>query len=123
MSNVRRNVATSAGLVVLGLVAGIMIAQIGSAAAGTGQQAVNTASRGAPTLDEVVPQGAFVRVVDDTRPALVFIRAEQAVDTSTDSFFGRFFDDSATYEFYAPARRVARPIRGRPGNRRNANRI
>jgi len=91
MSNVRRNLAASAGLVALGLLAGVMIAQIGSASAGTGQQAVN---RGAPALDEVVPQGAFVRVVEDTRPALVYIETEQTVDPANSGFFGRFFDDS-----------------------------
>lgn len=98
MSKIRQRFLTSAGLVVLGLIAGVVITQVGSAVAVTGQQARPVVNTDAPALDEVIPQGAFVRVAEETQPALVYIQTEQMVSASTGlgdvpEFFRRFLDE------------------------------
>ena len=92
MSKKGQRFFTSASLVVLGLIAGAMITQLGSAVAVSGQQARPAVNSGVPDLDEAIPQGAFVRVAEDTRQALVYIVAQQTV--SADDLFSRFFGDA-----------------------------
>jgi len=79
----------SASLVALGLIAGVMITQLGPAVAVAGQQARPAVNSSAPALDEAIPQGAFVRVAKKTQEALVYIVAEQSVSAS-DRFTGFF---------------------------------
>lgn len=98
MGRIRQRFLTSAGLLVLGLIAGIVSTQVGSAVAVTGQRARPVVDNDAPALDELIPQGAFVRVAAETQRALVFIRTEQMVSASARAadvpeFFRRFLDD------------------------------
>jgi len=88
---------TSAGLVALGVIAGILVAHAGSAVAVTPQQARPAALTDAPALDEVIPQGAFVRVAEETQRALVFIQTEQMVsgETIMENFRRFFGEDNA----------------------------
>jgi len=76
--------------VTLGLIAGVMIIQLILAIPVAGQQARPAINSGTPDLDEVIPQGAFVRVAEETQQALVYIMAEHSVDTA-EMFGGRFF--------------------------------
>ncbi len=92
MSKKGQRFFASASLVALGLIAGVMISQLGSAVAVTGQQARPAVNSGAPALDEAIPQGAFVRVAEETRQALVYIVAEQSVPAG--DLFNRFFPDN-----------------------------
>ncbi|MCH7826052.1 MAG: hypothetical protein IH849_14735, partial [Acidobacteria bacterium] len=71
MSKKGQRFFASASLVALGLIAGALITQLGSAVAVTGPQARPAANSGAPALDEAIPQGAFVRVAAQTQQALV----------------------------------------------------
>lgn len=82
----------SAGLVAIGLIAGVMIIQLGSAIAVAGQQARPAVNSSAPRLDEAIPQGAFVRVAEETQRALVYILAEHSV--AAEDIFTRFFPDN-----------------------------
>ncbi len=99
MSKNGQRFLTSAALVVFGLLAGVMVAQIGSAVAGTGQQAQRAANTDAPpALQEAIPQGAFVRVAEQTQQALVYIQTEQTVSRSAllgdvPEFFRRFLEE------------------------------
>ena len=98
MRNKGQRLLTSASLVALGLIVGFMITQLGSAVAGTGQQARPAVLTDAPALDEVIPQGAFVRVAEQTQPALVFIQTEQTVNGTAllgdvPEFFRRFLEE------------------------------
>ena len=98
MSKKGQRFLTSAGLIALGLIGGIMITQLDSAGALTSQQARPTANTDAPALDEVIPQGAFVRVAEQTQPALVFIQTEQTVSgaallSDVPEFFRRFMEE------------------------------
>ena len=95
MSKKGQRFFASASLVVVGLIAGVMITQLGSAVAVTGQQARPAVNSGAPALDEAIPQGAFVRVAEQTQRALVYIVAEQTV---SGDFFDRFFPDNPDSE-------------------------
>jgi serine protease Do len=91
-----RRFLTHAVLVALGLAAGITVAQVGSAVAVPPQRAQTTAMGDLPALDEVIPQGAFVRVAEQTQRALVFIRTEQLVSAATlADEFRRFFGEEA----------------------------
>jgi len=97
VSKTGQRLLTSAGLVVAGLIVGIAITQIGSAVAVTPQQARPVANTDAPALDEAIPQGAFVRVAEQTQQALVFIQTELTVSGNTTfgdvpEMFRRFFD-------------------------------
>ena len=98
MGENRYNLFTAAGLLAVGLLAGVMVANLGAAAAGIEQQARPAINSDAPLLDEVIPQGAFVRVAEQTQPALVYIQTRQTV--SRGQFLGelpesfrRFFGD------------------------------
>jgi len=90
-----RRLLTSAVLLALGLAAGFTIAQAGSAVALAPQQARPASHSDAPGLDEFIPQGAFVRVAEETQRALVFIRTEQMVSDSESLMeqFRRFFGE------------------------------
>jgi len=98
VSKTRQRFLTSAGLVVLGLIAGMVGTQVGSAVAVAGQRARPAVSTDAPTLDELIPQGVFVRVAEETQRALVFIQTEQMVSASArpadiPEFFRRFWGE------------------------------
>ncbi len=95
----KRNLLTAAGLLAVGLLAGMIVVNLGAAAAGVEQQARPAVNSDAPALDEVISQGAFVRVAEQTQPALVYIRTRQTV--SAGQFLGelpesfrRFFDEN-----------------------------
>jgi serine protease Do len=89
-----RRLLTSAALLALGLAAGFTIAQAGSAVALAPQQARPASHTDAPGLDEFIPQGAFVRVAEETQRGLVFIRTEQMVSgESLMEQFRRFFGE------------------------------
>ena len=90
MSKKGQRIFKSASLVTLGLIAGIMIIQLSLAIPVAGQQARPAVNSGTPDLDETIPQGAFVRVAEETQQALVYIMAEHSVDTA-EMFGGRFF--------------------------------
>ena len=97
MSKQRQRLFASVGLLALGIVTGLLIAQFGPAAAGAAQQATPAANSPTPALDEVIPQGAFVRVAEQVKPALVYIRTEQTVESfslgQVPEFFRRFLPD------------------------------
>ncbi|HEX9700415.1 MAG TPA: trypsin-like peptidase domain-containing protein [Acidobacteriota bacterium] len=98
MSKKGRRFFASASLVALGLLAGAMITQLGSAVAGPGQQVSPAVGNAAPALDEWIPQRVFVRVAETTQPALVYIQTEQTVSRAAmlgdvPEFFRRFFDE------------------------------
>ena len=99
MSKKGQRFFASAGLLALGLVAGVMIANAGSAVAGAGQEARPAVNAPGAALDEVIPQGAFVRVAEQVQPALVFIQTEQTVEGfsvgQVPEFFRRFFDEES----------------------------
>ena len=90
MSKKGQSFFKSASLVTLGLIAGVMIIQLILAIPVAGQQARPAVNTGTPDLDETIPQGAFVRVAEETQQALVYIMAEHSVD-SAEIFGGRFF--------------------------------
>ena len=90
MSKKGQSFFKSASLVTLGLIAGVMIIQLVLAIPVAGQQARPAVNTGTPDLDETIPQGAFVRVAEETQQALVYIMAEHSVDAA-EIFGGRFF--------------------------------
>ena len=98
MGERRHNLFTVAGLLAVGLLATVMVANLGAARAPSEQQARPAANTDAPALDEVIPQGAFVRVAEQTQPALVYIRTRQTVSPGRflgdlPETFRRFFND------------------------------
>ena len=89
-----RRFLTTAVVAALGVAIGITIAQVGSAVAVPPQQTQTTSLTDAPTLDEYIPQGAFVNVADEAQKSLVFIQTEQMVSRAgLMDEFRRFFGE------------------------------